>query len=230
MKTTRIDIELAMLKTSLFEMWTLVDKQLKKAEAAFFTCDKALSREIISREKMVNALELKIDADCEAFIATLNPVAIDLRLALSILKINNNLERIGDFAEGIAIFILKNMSEPLNNPFKEALRIEEMFSEVRTMFSLAKEALMLENSAKAEKVFGIDYLVDEINHDSIRVISDEIKRFPEKAEEYLYLHAVIRKLERIGDRCNNIAEEIVFYLDAKVLKHAKLGKEDTESE
>lgn len=215
----QIDFELQKLKSSLQEMWVIVEKQLKKAEKALLNCDKATAREIISREKMVNAMELKIDADCEAFIATYNPVAIDLRLALSVLKINNNLERIGDFAEGIAVFVLKNMSAVLQQPFKTNLRVEEMFKEVITMYTLAKEALNEENTEKAEQVFGIDNLVDEINFNAVKVLSDEIVLNPEKAEELMFLHAVIRRLERIGDRCNNIAEEIVFYLDAKVLKH-----------
>jgi phosphate transport system protein len=200
-------------------MWVLVEKQLRKSEKALLTFDKATAREIISREKMINAMELKIDAESESFIATYNPVAIDLRFALSILKINNNLERIGDFAEGIALFVVKNMSEELQQPFKANLRIEEMFKEVVTMFILAKEALNEENAEKAEQVFGIDDLVDEININAVKILSNEILANPEKAEELMFLHAVIRRLERIGDRCNNIAEEIVFYLDAKVLKH-----------
>jgi phosphate transport system protein len=218
----QIDIELQKLKNSLHKMWVLVEKQLKKSEKALINFDKATAREVISREKMVNAMELKLDAECEAFIATHNPVAIDLRLALSVLKINNNLERIGDFAEGIAIFVLKNMSEALPQPFKSNLRIQEMFHEVVTMYELTKEALNEENTEKAEQVFGIDNLVDEINYNAVKIISDEMLSRPEKAEELMFLHAVIRKLERIGDRCNNIAEEIVFYLDAKVLKHHKL--------
>jgi phosphate transport system protein len=215
----QIEIELQKIKDSLQEMWMLVEKQLRKAEKALLNCDKATAREVISREKMVNALELKIDAECEAFIATYNPVAIDLRLALSILKINNNLERIGDFAEGIAIFVLKNMSEKLNETFREKLHIEEMFNEALKMYSLSKEAFNEENTEKAEKVFGIDNFVDEINLNAVKVLSDEMLAEPKKAEELMFLHAVVRRLERIGDRCNNIAEEIVFYLDAKVLKH-----------
>jgi phosphate transport system protein len=215
----QIEIELQKLKVSLQEMWVLVEKQLKKSEKALINFDKATAREVISREKMVNALELKIDADCERFIATHNPVAIDLRLTLSILKINNNLERIGDFAEGIATFVLKNMSAELSKPFKANLQIEQMFSEVLTMYALSKEGFNEENTEKAEKVFGIDNLVDEINYNAVKVLSDEMLANPEKAEELMFLHAVVRRLERIGDRCNNIAEEIVFYLDAKVLKH-----------
>jgi phosphate transport system protein len=215
----QIDFELQKLKSSLQEMWVLVEKQLKKSEKALLTFDRATAREVISREKMVNAIELKIDAECEAFIATFNPVAIDLRLALSVIKVNNNLERIGDFAEGIALFVLKNMSAELQQPFKANLRIEEMFSEVIQMYSLAKEALNDENTEKAEQVFGIDNLVDEINHNAVKILANEMLANPEKAEEIMFLHAVVRRLERIGDRCNNIAEEIIFYLDAKVLKH-----------
>ncbi|MBP1646077.1 MAG: PhoU family transcriptional regulator [Bacteroidetes bacterium] len=221
MATLHIDTELFKLKNSLQEMWLLVDKQLTKAQIAFMEYDKAIAREILSREKMVNALELKIDQECENFIARNNPVAIDLRLALAYIKINNNLERIGDFAEGIAEFVLRNMSEKLPQEFAEKLRIEEMFNGVSEMFTLAKESLHEENSAKAEKIFGLDNLVDEINHRSNPIITEEMKKHPEKIEEYLYLNAVIRKLERMGDRCNNIAEEIVFYLDAKILKHNK---------
>ncbi len=221
MATLHIDTELFKLKNSLQEMWLLVDKQLTKAQIAFMEYDKSIAREILSREKMVNALELKIDSECENFIARNNPVAIDLRLALAYIKINNNLERIGDFAEGIAEFVLRNMSEKLPQEFAEKLRIEEMFNGVSEMFTLAKESLHEENSAKAEKIFGLDNLVDEINHRSNPIITEEMKKHPEKIEEYLYLNAVIRKLERMGDRCNNIAEEIVFYLDAKILKHNK---------
>jgi phosphate transport system protein len=219
----QIEFELQKLRTSLQELWVLVEKQLKKSEKALLNFDKATAREVISREKMVNALELKIDAECEAFIATYNPVAIDLRLALSILKINNNLERIGDFAEGIAFFVVKNMSEELPQPFKSNLNIEKMFQEVLSMYSLSKEAFNEENTEKAEKVFGIDNLVDEINLNAVKVLSDEMLANPKKAEELMFLHAVIRRLERIGDRCNNIAEEVVFYLDAKVLKHQQRG-------
>jgi phosphate transport system protein len=221
MATLHIDTELFKLKNSLQEMWLLVDKQLTKAQIAFMEYDKSIAREILSREKMVNALELKIDSECENFIARNNPVAIDLRLALAYIKINNNLERIGDFAEGIAEFVLRNMSEKLPQEFAEKLRIAEMFNGVSEMFTLAKESLHEENSAKAEKIFGLDNLVDEINHRSNPIITEEMKKHPEKIEEYLYLNAVIRKLERMGDRCNNIAEEIVFYLDAKILKHNK---------
>lgn len=220
MSALHIDNELNKLKYSLNQMWEIVEKQLDKSFMSISNYDLSLARGVFTREKLVDAMELKIDSECENFIALNNPVAIDLRLALSYIKINNNLERIGDFAEGIAGFVSNSMSEKIPEELESSLRLKEMIASVMDMFSLAKEALDMEDSQIAEKVFGIDYIVDEINSNSIKVLAKAIKSNPDKAEEYLRLLTVIRKIERIGDRVSNIAEEIVFYLDAKVLKHS----------
>lgn len=224
MSALHIDNELNKLKYSLNQMWEIVEKQLDKSFMSISNYDLSLARGVFTREKLVDAMELKIDSECENFIALNNPVAIDLRLALSYIKINNNLERIGDFAEGIAGFVSNSMSEKIPEELESSLRLREMIASVMDMFSLAKEALDMEDSQIAEKVFGIDYIVDEINSNSIKVLAKAIKSNPDKAEEYLRLLTVIRKIERIGDRVSNIAEEIVFYLDAKVLKHSTSQK------
>lgn len=224
MSALHIDNELNKLKYSLNQMWDIVEKQLDKSFMSISNYDLSLARGVFTREKLVDAMELKIDSECENFIALNNPVAIDLRLALSYIKINNNLERIGDFAEGIAGFVSNSMSEKIPEELESSLRLREMIASVMDMFSLAKEALDMEDSKIAEKVFGIDYIVDEINSNSIKVLAKAIKSNPDKAEEYLRLLTVIRKIERIGDRVSNIAEEIVFYLDAKVLKHSTSQK------
>lgn len=224
MSALHIDNELNKLKYSLNQMWDIVEKQLDKSFISISNYDLSLARGVFTREKLVDAMELKIDSECENFIALNNPVAIDLRLALSYIKINNNLERIGDFAEGIAGFVSNSMSEKIPEELESSLRLREMIASVMDMFSLAKEALDMEDSKIAEKVFGIDYIVDEINSNSIKVLAKAIKSNPDKAEEYLRLLTVIRKIERIGDRVSNIAEEIVFYLDAKVLKHSTSQK------
>ena len=106
------ETELLQIKNSISEMWVLVLSQLRNAKSALVNSDSDLARVVISLEKRVNAFELKIDSDCENFIALFSPVAIDLRLVLSILKINKTLERIGDYAEGIARFVL--LTENMN--------------------------------------------------------------------------------------------------------------------
>lgn len=110
-----IESELVLLKKEIDEMWTLVYNQLDRAGEAVLTFDRELAQQVLVRERRVNALELKIDSDVEDIIALYNPVAIDLRFVLAMLKINTNLERLGDFAEGIARFVL-NCKEPVLDP------------------------------------------------------------------------------------------------------------------
>ena len=93
-----IESELVLLKKEIDEMWTLVYNQLDRAGDAVLTLDRELAQQVLVRERRVNAFELKIDSDVEDIIALYNPVAIDLRFVLAMLKINTNLERLGDFA------------------------------------------------------------------------------------------------------------------------------------
>ncbi len=211
--------ELYKLKTSLFEMWVLVEKQLQKAELAWTNYDKDLAHEVISRERKVNALELKIDAECEVFIATHTPVAVDLRMLLSILKINNNLERIGDFAESIARFVIKHQTQPVAQELASALQLEVMKNTISEMMHLAKKGWKEENCSCVGKVFSMDDIVDEINKKSVEIIASHITKYPETVSEMMHLNTLIRRYERIGDRLNNIAEDICFFVDAKELRH-----------
>ena len=210
-----IESELILLKKEIDEMWTLVYNQLDRAGEAVLTLDKELAQQVMVRERRVNAFELKIDSDVEDIIALYNPVAIDLRFVLAMLKINTNLERLGDFAEGIARFD----AELLNR-----LRLAEMQAEVLSMLELAKRALNEESNDLAAGVFAKDNLLDEINADATGILSDYIIEHPEAVHTCVDLVSVFRKLERSGDHITNIAEEIVFFIDAKVLKHR--GKTD----
>lgn len=215
-----IESELLLLKKEVDEMWTLVYNQLDRAGEAVLTLDKELAQQVIRREKRVNAFELKIDSDVEDVIALYNPVAIDLRFVLAMLKINTNLERLGDFAEGIARFVLKCDEPVLDADLLKRLRLEEMQTEVLSMLELAKRALNEESLELATAVFAKDNLVDEINANATAVLSDYISEHPENVLSCLNLVSVFRKLERSGDHITNMAEEIVFFVDAKVLKHS----------
>src|SRR5476649_876518 len=108
---TPLENEITTLKKELISMWILVQSQLNKAKEAMVQYDKDLAREVLIKEKRVNSFELKIDRDCENVFALYCPVAIDLRFLLAVLKINNNLERIGDIAEGIAKYIIHSLTD-----------------------------------------------------------------------------------------------------------------------
>ncbi len=200
------------------EMFGLVESQLEKAEKALINFDKDLAREVRVNEKRVNSFELKLDRDCENVIALFNPVAVDLRFVIACLKINSNLERIGDIAEGIAAFVLNIKSAPDQQLLKQC-RVIEMFDTANSIVSDVRKAFEEEDTSLARNVFLKDELCDEINVGANNAVADFITSHPEKINQSLYILSIIRKLERVGDQSKNIAEEIIFYIEAKVLKH-----------
>src|SRR5919206_107685 len=125
---SQLDNELKSLKDEVIEMWNLVHSQLLKALSALLNSDKDLAREIVMIEKRVNGAELKIDRDCEDIFALYCPVAVDLRFLLAVLKINTNLERIGDIAEGIANLII-DTEKPFDSELLDATHVIEMYHE-----------------------------------------------------------------------------------------------------
>ena len=215
------ELELQALRDDINEMWKLVLSQLEKAKQAFVNNDIELAHEVISREKRVNAFDSKIDSDCENYIALYAPVAIDLRLVLSLIKITNTLERIGDFADSIARQILDDDFPPLEAKLKEDLKLNKIFDTVITMLYNCFITLESENTKLSGKILATDDKVDKLYYNGLFILADYIVKEPDKAKAAyaLKIMLVLRKLERVGDHCSNIVEEIVFYIDAKVLKH-----------
>lgn len=224
----KIEKELLHLKGEVLEMWSLVEEQARNAVISLLKADKQLAYSVVCRERKVNASELKIDSECEDIIALYAPVAIDLRFVLSMFKINTNLERLGDFAESIARSVM-NLPEgtAIDEKIILASRLEEMYEYALSMLVLSKEALETENPELAQQVIAKDNLVDEINRQAVTVIAQYLEKNPKNAIQCLQLIGIIRKLERFGDHCTNIAEEIIFYLEAKVVKHSKKKYEES---
>lgn len=220
-----IQQELERLKSETLAMWELVSSQLNRAGEALLSLDKDMAREVLYREKRVNAYELKLDSYCEDIIALYNPVALDLRFTLATMKIGTNLERIADFCEGIARFVIDYPEINIEADLFERTGIKEMVAIVKDMLERTREAYEKELSSLATSVIDMDIRVDELNHAAIPIIAEHLQVVPERAVECLNLVSIIRRLERMGDHCNNMAEDIVFYLDAKVLKHKSI-KED----
>lgn len=220
---THLEIEMKQLKTEMVEMFHMVSLQLSKAKDALLNFDKDYALEVMEKERRVNSFELKLDRDCENIIALFNPVAVDLRFVLACLKINNNLERNGDIADGIARFVLKIKSDP-DKQLLESTRLLEMFTVAIDMMQDVSLAFETEDTKLARSVFKKDALLDEININANSAVAEFIKGNTERINQSLYVLSTIRKLERIGDQCKNIAEEIIFYIEAKVLKHVSPRK------
>ena len=217
---THLDTEIAQLKKQVVEMMGLVQYQLIKGRDAVLTFDKDIVHEINLNENRVNAMELNIDKDVENTLALYNPVAIDLRFIMAVYKIASELERIGDNAVGIAKYI-NNVDEQLSNEELDQIKFQKMYDSAILMLENIFEAFEKEDTRLARQVFIKDNILNEINSNAANAVSLLIKNNPEKTNNYLYLLSIIRKLERVGDMVKNIAEELIFYLEAKVLKHNK---------
>jgi phosphate transport system protein len=218
--------ELQALKGEISGMWQLVLSQLQKCKQAYMTSDLELAREVIMREKSVNSFELSVDLGCENFIALFSPVAMDLRLVISMIRISSTLERIADFAEGIARQVVDG-SGVISEALREDLKIESMFDVAISMLSDSFVMLESENTKISGKILQKDDEIDNIYQEGKKSLAELIKKEADKGEEVLNIFLILRKIERIGDHCCNIVEEIVFYIDAKVLKHSK-GRESDE--
>ncbi|TDX01878.1 phosphate signaling complex protein PhoU [Dinghuibacter silviterrae] len=215
---TQLELELNEVKNEVGNMWALVTSQLNKARESILHFDKDLAREVMQREKRVNAYELKIDRDCENIFALYCPVAIDLRFLLAALKINNNLERIGDIADGIARYVI-DAPAPFPKPLMEATELLKMFQDSIDVMRDAKSSFESEDTVLARTIFEKDEVLDRFNLSANHKIAEVIKKDINLTTEAMYVLSIIRKLERVGDQCTNIAEEIIFYIEAKVLKH-----------
>ncbi|MBT8219800.1 MAG: phosphate signaling complex protein PhoU [Bacteroidia bacterium] len=213
------------VKEEITDMMYAVLTQLEKAKQALENLDDGIASEIRHLEKRINSTELRIDKDCENILALYSPVAMDLRLVLATLSINTQLERIGDHADAIADYILK---EHISSPYKaetlKELKFDIMFDTAIDMVGDAIISFTNEDTASAREVFGKDTVLNKISKKVPTILTPLIQQNSEDIPKYLYLFSIIKKLERVGDLAKNIAEETIFYVDAKYVKHKKKKK------
>lgn len=220
-----IDVELDRLREKLLEMWDLVEYQLVSGREAVMNADHEVAQRIIKLERKVNSFDIKIDRMCENFFALFTPVAVDLRTVLAVLKINTNLERIGDTAEGMARFVCK-LQHPFDPQLVELTKVLVMYDEALAMFIECRTAFRADDTVLAKKVIKRDKALNKIYRKSDVVITKYLTENPDRISESLALMSIIKKLERVGDQVTNMAEEIIFYREAKVVKHKKKRKKD----
>lgn len=215
-----VELEIQALKENLLDMIGMVEKQLSNCQQVIQKKDVELAEKIIETEKKINAQELSIDKDCENIIALHNPLATDLRFVLATIKISNDLERIADNASSLAKFLKKHIKD-INAELIKEFNIDKMLDVCVVMLKDMHEALKKEDTKLARKVFSKDEALNEINKRSLKTATGLLKDYPEDHAIILRLFAIVRNLERVGDLTKNIGEEIVFHIEARVLKHQK---------
>src|ERR1700748_2537658 len=171
---TPLENEITALKKELVSMWILVQSQLNKAKEAMVQFDKDLAREVLIKEKRVNSFELKIDRDCENIFALYCPVAVDLRFLLAALKINTNLERIGDIAAGIALYVVES-SVNFEVKTLETTSLLRMYDEAINILIDTRTAFEKEDTVLARSIFKGDAGLDVIDVADRTTVGDVIQ-------------------------------------------------------
>ena len=221
---THLEHEMQLLKAEILEMSQLVSQQMKDSLLALAKMDKQLAIETLATEKQVNAMELKIDKTCEVIFALYNPVAQDLRLVLAQLRINYNLEKIGDIAASVAKFVKKSFDYNYASLIEHTHALQ-MFEEANDLLIDVMTSFEKEDAELAKNILKRDKALNQQNENARAYIIEQIKKDPENVEEYLKVLSLVRKLERAGDQSKAIAKEIIFFVEAKIVKHSSQKKD-----
>lgn len=217
----RIDTQISIIKDNVMQMWNMTRVQVCNAKKALLDFDKSTAEDVRFKEQYCNKMDNKISLLCENFIALDNPVATDLRLVLAMLRINSNLERIADFAEDIARAVSLDLHRPFSEKAIQETCVQDIFEALEEMDNKVTEAFVNSDTKGLREMFVLDDKIDNINRASTNVLSDLIRKDIDNTESYIVFSSIIKRLERVGDRLTNIAEEIIFYLEAENIKHSK---------
>lgn len=213
---THLQRDLNKLIKKLLEIGALVEEALKKATAATWSRELATAKEVIAGDLVVDRLEVEFEEECLKVLALHAPVAADLRRVVGFLKVNNDLERIGDLAQNIAeraaFFATR---EPIELPGE----LEELAARVRTMVTECLDAVVNSNAELAHKVVEDDEIVDDIHQEFYGTVSRLIDEQPDNADAVLQLLSLSRYYERIADQATNIAEDVIFMVTGEVIRH-----------
>jgi phosphate transport system protein len=211
--------ELDSIKTALIKMSSVVEENFSLAIAAFMERDENLAKKVFESEARINSLEIEIDNAIIDLLALQQPVASDLRFIVAAQKINNDLERIGDHAVNIAQSAI-NFDK--NKTLGSLLEIPRMAATTKLMLRYALDSFILLDPKMARSVLETDDQIDELNKSMTPEVIELLKSDKRTIEGGLELIRVSRNLERVADMSTNIAEEVIFHTQARVVKqHAE---------
>ena len=212
--------QLVALKDKLLAMAALSQQALEFSVEAYVTRDLSLSEHVRSIEKAINAAETSVDEMAYELLAKEQPMAVDLRFILSVIKINGDLERIGDQATNIASRASGSDGQPLPAASTcHPVDIKTMGAKVGVMIRRAVQALLEGDSKLAESVLTLDNEIDEMNRTIQRELVECMQHQHESAEQSLNAIIVSRNLERAADHATNIAEDVIFWVRGNDVRH-----------
>jgi phosphate transport system protein len=223
-----LEEELDLLRTKIIKMGSLVEEQLEFALKSLFEQNLEIAKIVIERDRKVDKYDVKIDKLCQKIFALTQPVAVDLRLIMSALKLNNEMERMGDIAVNIA-----ENAEPLVNNIDllKRVQLDIMAEKVMTVVKKAIDSFVNNDHEIAFGVIKSDDVIDNMDREIFVKLVDEMTNDNSLINPGAHSISVLRHLERIADHATNIAEEVIFLIDAKIIKHKNnLDNLDIKSE
>ena len=212
--------DLENLKKQVLLVGSLVEGAILKATTALLERRPELAAEVLHGDDAIDSREVMVEEECLKILALHQPVAIDLRLVIAVIKINNDLERIGDLAVNIAERAIFLAARP---PVDFAFDFAAMSLKTRNMLKQALDAFVNLDSSLAQQVCAADYEVDEMNRRIYPSVHEAIRRQPDRLEDLLHLLSVSRYLERIADHATNIAEDVIYLNEGEIVRHRAKG-------
>jgi len=214
--SVHLDREIEKIKKMLVHLATIVEENVRKSVLSVSSRNEDLARKIITADDIVDKLEVELEEECLKVLALHQPLAADLRYVIACLKINNDLERIGDLAVNIAqraIAIAENKED------KVPIDFSAIMEKTQQMLSLAIEATIELNPTIANQVCVMEKEIDEFNKEIHNEIIKLIKDKPKKTKYFLHILGVSRQLERIADYATNICEDVIYMIEGKIIRH-----------
>ena len=208
--------ELEQLKAKLLEMSALVESAVYRSVQGVVEKNQELAEQVLKNESRVNQLEIEIDDQAISLLALQAPLAADLRLVTAAIKINNDLERMGDLSVSIAQSALALIREPVIRPLIDIPHIAGL---AQGMVRKALDAFVNRDPELARSVLASDDAVDNMRTASYHELISFMEKNPQQISQALYLLSVVRNLERIADHATNIAEDVLFLVKAIDVRH-----------
>lgn len=218
--TQHLQREIEKLKKMILALSAVVEDSVHRAVKAVAERDPNLAAQVLDGDHQIDRMEIEVEEECLKVLALHQPVAIDLRFIIAVLKINNDLERIGDLASNIAwrAGSLAKLT-PVASPFD----FNAMAKAVKEMLRKSLESLVNLDTGLARAVCADDDAVDAINRDLYRKIAGLIKQRTDDTESLIHYFSVSRNLERIGDHATNIAEDVIYMAEGQIVRHGGLS-------
>ena len=214
--TQHLRREIDNLKKRILYMGAEVEESVRKAVEALVMRDTQAAQHVIDADEPINHLEVEIEEDCLKILALHQPVAVDLRYVIAVLKINNDLERIGDLAVNIAERAVFLATRP---PLDLPLDFRGMADAAQLMLKRSLDGLVESDTRIARQVRASDDEVDAMNSRMYEVIEGHLPDHPEHIPELIHLVSVSRHLERIADQATNIAEDVIYMVEGEIVRH-----------